>query len=46
MGVAIKVENLTVVFGTPKQKAEALKLGDKIFKFSNGQVEELQLEAL
>ncbi|BCR35889.1 quaternary amine ABC transporter ATP-binding protein [Mariniplasma anaerobium] len=31
MGVAIKVENLTVVFGTPKQKKEALKLIDEGF---------------
>lgn len=31
MGVAIKVENLSVVFGTPKQKIEALRLIDEGF---------------
>ena len=37
--------DLTILHVT-HSKAEALKLGDKIFKFSNGKVEELQLEAL
>ena len=37
--------DLTILHVT-HSKAEAIKLGDKVFKFSNGQVEELQLEEL
>ena len=37
--------DLTILHVT-HSKVEALKLGDKVFKFNNGQVKELQLEAL
>ena len=37
--------DLTILHVT-HSKAEAVKLGDKVFKFSSGQVKELQLEEL